>query len=106
MPTYQEKWNSMSVEEQANMTKKVRDLCEELLQCKDNFRLNDEYKEFIGSCIVQIITKNHFYIHHFHEYCAENDINLFDAVEACIENYKDSLTKNKDKNEEKLITQT
>lgn len=100
MSTYQEKWDAMTVEEQAEMTDNVKSLCEELLNAKDDIRLNDEYKEWIASTIIQISTKNQFYIHHFHEYCEENNLSLFDALEACIKNYKDSIKKQEDKDAE------
>ena len=97
MPTYQEKWNAMTVEEQAEMTDKIKSLSEGLLNAKDDIRLNDEYKEWIASVIIQISTKNEFYVHHFHEHCAENELSLFDSLEACIKNYKASIQKQQEK---------
>ena len=91
--TYEEKWNAMSVEEQADMTKKLQGFCEQLIGLKEDFRLNGEFKEWVASSIIQVITKNHFIIHHFHGFCESKELSLFDSLEACIKNYEDAIAK-------------
>ena len=88
MPTYQEKWESMSTEAKEEMGEQVGVVLTALIDNKDNIRLNDEFKSWAAEAILLAITKNHATIHYYKKFCEENDLSTFETLGICLKHYK------------------
>lgn len=88
MPTYQEKWESMSTEAQEEMAEQVGVALTALIDNKDNIRLSDEFKSWAAEAILLAITKNHATIHYYKKFCEENGLSTFETLETCLKHYE------------------
>ena len=93
MPTYQEKWESMSTEAQEEMAEQVGVMLTALIDNKHNIRLNDEFKSWAAEAILLAITKNHATIHYYKKFCEEKGLSTFETLETCLEHYKLAVEK-------------